>query len=138
MSVNATSSETRIENAIVSPNEFMKRPTMPPMNATGRNTATSESVVAVTASADTGSGAGPASTQRTARQATAAPSDGYHVATRLGGSSRFYRRPIRDLADLKKIFSAPRMQQDVKTVLDEAGLSSLSSEVAQSVKSCDY
>jgi hypothetical protein len=39
-----------IENDMVSPKELMKRPTMPPMNATGRKTATSESVVARTAS----------------------------------------------------------------------------------------
>ena len=38
-----------IANAIVRPKEFMNRPTMPPMNATGRKTATSESVVARTA-----------------------------------------------------------------------------------------
>ncbi len=45
----ATSSETPIAKAIVMPNEFMKRPTMPPMRATGRNTATSDSEVARTA-----------------------------------------------------------------------------------------
>ena len=47
--VKLTTSDTMIENDIVRPNELMKRPTMPPMNATGRNTATSESVVARTA-----------------------------------------------------------------------------------------
>ena len=36
---------------MVTPNEFMKRPTMPPMKATGRNTAISDSVVASTARA---------------------------------------------------------------------------------------
>ena len=50
VSVKATRSETRIENAMVRPKEFMNRPTMPPMNATGRNTATSDRVVASTAS----------------------------------------------------------------------------------------
>ena len=35
---------------IVNPKEFMNRPTMLPMNATGRNTATREIVLAVTAS----------------------------------------------------------------------------------------
>ena len=35
--------------AIVTPNECMKRPTMPAMNATGRKTAMSESDVAMTA-----------------------------------------------------------------------------------------
>ena len=35
--------------AIVTPNEFMKRPTMPPMKATGRKTAISERLVASTA-----------------------------------------------------------------------------------------
>ncbi len=50
VSVKATSSETRIENAIVRPNEYMNWPTMPPMNATGRKTTTSDRVVARTAS----------------------------------------------------------------------------------------
>ena len=49
VSVNATISDTKIANAIVRPNENRKRPTMPLMNATGRNTAISDSVVASTA-----------------------------------------------------------------------------------------
>ena len=49
VSVKLTSSDTMIANAIVSPKLYMKRPTMPPMNATGRKTATSDSVVASTA-----------------------------------------------------------------------------------------
>ena len=49
VSTKLTTSEMKIENAIVSPNEFMKRPTMPPMNATGMKTTMSESVVAMTA-----------------------------------------------------------------------------------------
>ena len=47
--VKATNSDTRIAKAMVRPKEFMNRPTMPPMKATGRNTATSEKVVASTA-----------------------------------------------------------------------------------------
>ena len=49
MSVKATSSETAIAKAMVTPNEFMKRPTMPPMKATGRKTAISERLIARTA-----------------------------------------------------------------------------------------
>ena len=49
VSVNDTSSETAIANAEVKPNDDMKRPTIPAMNPTGRNTASSDSVVAVTA-----------------------------------------------------------------------------------------
>ena len=49
VSVNETSSETAMANAEVKPNELMKRPTMPPMKPTGRKTASSESVVAMTA-----------------------------------------------------------------------------------------
>ena len=49
MSVKATSSETPIAKAIVTPNEFMKRPTMPPMKATGRKTAIRERRLARTA-----------------------------------------------------------------------------------------
>ena len=49
VSVNETSSDTAMANADVKPNELMKRPTMPPMKPTGRNTASSESVVAITA-----------------------------------------------------------------------------------------
>ena len=49
VSVKETSSETAMANAEVKPNELMNRPTMPPMKPTGRNTASSESVVAITA-----------------------------------------------------------------------------------------
>ena len=44
-----TSNDTRIANAIVKPKLVMNRPTMPPMNPTGTNTAISDSVVASTA-----------------------------------------------------------------------------------------
>jgi hypothetical protein len=49
VSVNETSSETAMAKAAVKPNELMKRPTMPPMKPTGRKTASSEIVVAMTA-----------------------------------------------------------------------------------------
>ena len=47
--VKETSSDTAIANAAVKPNDDMNRPTMPPMNPMGRNTAISDSVVAMTA-----------------------------------------------------------------------------------------
>src|SRR6266705_217079 len=49
VSVKDTRSETAIANEEVNPNDDMNRPTMPAMNPTGRNTASKESVVAVTA-----------------------------------------------------------------------------------------
>ena len=49
-SVKATSSETRIAKLTVRPKLRQKRPTSPPMNATGKKMAMSESVVATTAS----------------------------------------------------------------------------------------
>ena len=49
MSVKETSSETAIANDAVNPKDDMKRPTMPPMKPTGRNTASRDSVVAMTA-----------------------------------------------------------------------------------------
>src|SRR5207249_3872035 len=49
VSVKDTSSETAIAKAEVKPNELMKRPTMPPMKPTGRNTASRLKVVAITA-----------------------------------------------------------------------------------------
>ena len=49
VSVNETISETAIAAADVSPNDDMNRPTMPVINPTGMNTASSESVVAKTA-----------------------------------------------------------------------------------------
>ena len=49
VSVKDTSSETAIANEEVNPNDDINRPTMPAMNPTGRNTASNESVVAVTA-----------------------------------------------------------------------------------------
>ena len=47
--VNETSSDTAMAKAEVKPKELMKRPTMPPMKPTGRKTASSERVVAMTA-----------------------------------------------------------------------------------------
>ena len=49
VSVKETSSDTAMAKAIVTPNEFMNRPTMPPMKATGRKTAISDRLVASTA-----------------------------------------------------------------------------------------
>ncbi len=49
VSVKDTSSDTAMAKAMVTPNEFMKRPTMPPMNATGRKTTISDREVAMTA-----------------------------------------------------------------------------------------
>ena len=50
VSVKLTSNDTRMANAIVSPKLCMKRPTMPLMKPTGTKIATSDSVVASTAS----------------------------------------------------------------------------------------
>ena len=50
VSVKETSSDTAMANAEVKPNELMNRPTIPPMKPTGRNTASSDNVVAITAS----------------------------------------------------------------------------------------
>jgi hypothetical protein len=47
--VKLTNSEMAMAKAMVRPKLFRKRPTMPPMKATGRNTARSEMVVASTA-----------------------------------------------------------------------------------------
>ena len=41
-----TNPEIRIATAIVTANSFSRRPTMPPMNSTGTNTATSDAVIA--------------------------------------------------------------------------------------------
>src|SRR5205085_11530376 len=49
VSVNDTSNDTAIANDAVNPNDDMKRPTMPPMKPTGKKTASSDSVVAITA-----------------------------------------------------------------------------------------
>ena len=48
--VNATNSETRTENATVTPNEKKNLPTIPFINATGKNTTMIAKVVAATAS----------------------------------------------------------------------------------------
>src|SRR5829696_6509044 len=50
VSVNETSRLTAMANDDVNPNEDMKRPTMPPMKPTGTKTASSDIVVAMTAS----------------------------------------------------------------------------------------
>ncbi len=49
VSVKETSRDTAMAKADVNPNELMNRPTMPPMKPTGRNTASSDMVVAITA-----------------------------------------------------------------------------------------
>ena len=49
VSVKATTSDIAMANAIVTPKPFINRPDIPDMNATGRNTAMSEKVVASTA-----------------------------------------------------------------------------------------
>src|SRR5450755_3555702 len=49
VSVKETSSDTAMAKAEVKPKELMKRPTMPPMKPTGRNTASRLKVVAMTA-----------------------------------------------------------------------------------------
>ena len=49
VSVKLTNMLTRIVAAIVMPNDLRNRPTMPSIMAIGRNTATSESVMAITA-----------------------------------------------------------------------------------------
>jgi hypothetical protein len=41
-----TKPETMMATPIVTANSFSRRPTMPPMNSTGTNTATSETVIA--------------------------------------------------------------------------------------------
>jgi hypothetical protein len=51
VSVKLTSIDTRIANAIVQPNGLMNRLAYPLMNAIGRKITTSDSVVAITASA---------------------------------------------------------------------------------------
>ena len=51
VSVKLTSIETRMANAIVQPNGLMNRLAYPFMNAIGRKITTSDSVVAMTASA---------------------------------------------------------------------------------------
>ena len=48
VSAKLTNSETPMANAIVKPKLLRKRPGMPPTNATGTNTAISDSVVAST------------------------------------------------------------------------------------------
>ena len=45
ISVSATTPDTRIATAIVTANSRNRRPTIPPMNSSGMNTAVSESVM---------------------------------------------------------------------------------------------
>ena len=49
VSVKDTNRDTAMAKAAVSPKDDMNRPTMPPMNPTGTNTASNDSVVAITA-----------------------------------------------------------------------------------------
>ncbi len=67
------------------------------------------------------------SARRTARP-TARPADGVVSLRVLGGSTRFVL-PVRSVEALRISMSRPRIQRDVATLLDEAGLGSVKAEV---------
>jgi hypothetical protein len=48
---------------------------------------------------------------------------------RLGGSTAFYRPPMTTVASLKRMAGDPRIVADIRTVLGQAGISSLADEV---------
>ncbi len=50
-------------------------------------------------------------------------------ATRLGGSTSFYRPPVETVASLKRMMAQPRIVADIRNVLDQAGISSTADAV---------
>ncbi len=52
-----------------------------------------------------------------------------HNATRLGGSTSFYMPPMQTTAHLKRMMAQPRIVADIRSVLDQAGLSSTADAV---------
>ncbi|MEO8678253.1 MAG: hypothetical protein ABI665_04355 [Vicinamibacterales bacterium] len=63
----------------------------------------------------------------------AAAQDGGSVPVRdvhrLGGTTAFYKTPLPKVINLQRLSSEPKMQADLRTVLDKAGLAKLSDDV---------
>ena len=57
---------------------------------------------------------------------------GVRYATRLGGSTRF-TAPVRNVEALRRTFSRMNIQNDVGTVLTEAGIPQLRAEVLRNI-----
>lgn len=55
--------------------------------------------------------------------------DGYRNAHRLGGRTSFYKPPLTNVASLKRMAASPKMADDVRSVLRDAGLSDTSDAV---------
>src|SRR5262245_38884466 len=62
----------------------------------------------------------------------AAQADGLRHMTRLGGSTAF-TAPIRNVDALKRTFGRMRIQNDVGTVLTEAGIPQLRAEILRNL-----
>jgi hypothetical protein len=58
-----------------------------------------------------------------------AQTDAYHNARRLGGSTSFYKPPLTNAASLKKMMASKRVNADLRTVLEQAGLTELTDKV---------
>ncbi len=59
-----------------------------------------------------------------------AQNDGFRTATRMGGATRFHA-PVRDLAAVRQMLQEPRSREGLATVLEEAGLGSLTPRVTE-------
>lgn len=67
-------------------------------------------------------------------QAPAQPQgDGYRNATRLGGSTSFYRPPLRNEADLRRMASNPAIQKDIRAVMEQGGVGNLADQAIETL-----
>ena len=71
----------------------------------------------------------------TAVTAGAQGADGYRNARRLGGSTSFYKPPLTTPASLKKMMANKRVVADLKTVLEQGGVSDIADKITSTLTS---
>ncbi len=71
----------------------------------------------------------------TTASAGAQGADGYRNARRLGGSTSFYKPPLTTPASLKKMMGNQRVVADLKTVLEQGGVSDIADKIMSTLTS---
>jgi hypothetical protein len=71
--------------------------------------------------------------QQGQRAQQAQAQDGYRNATRLGGTTSFYRPPLRNAADLRRMATTPNMVADLRAVMEQGGVGQLADRVIETM-----
>jgi hypothetical protein len=74
-----------------------------------------------------------ASTTHAQGQQAQPSADGYRTATRLGGTTSFYRPPLRSAADLRRMATNPSLVADLRAVMEQGGVSQLADRVIETM-----